>query len=261
MSGTLTPPEVWCDALGLDPERSELLELPTPFPTARRRIMVAPGIATTFRERDRYHQQLADLLARVVAARSGHYVAFFPSFAYLRAVAGRLELSDAEMLEQTEQMSDAERALLLDRLRRSDGRTRLLLAVLGGIFAEGVDYPGESLVGAVVISPALPTVSPERELIRGYFDQRDGSGFSSAYVAPGMTRVVQAVGRLIRSEQDMGVAVLVGRRFRQRNYARFFPGDWQDSGADRVVHRDLERELKRFWDSLEDPAVDAARSD
>jgi Rad3-related DNA helicase len=102
----------------------------------------------------------------------------------------------------------------------------LLLAVLGGVFAEGVDYPGEMLSEVIVVSPALPQVGPERELLKEYFADRYERGFDYAYLVPGMTRVVQAAGRLIRSADDRGVIVLICRRFLRPPYVTMLPADW-----------------------------------
>jgi DNA excision repair protein ERCC-2 len=123
----------------------------------------------------------------------------------------------------------------------------LVLAVQGGVFAEGVDYPGETLCGVIVISPALPQVSFEREQMRRYYEEKYGKGFEFAYLYPGMNRVVQSVGRLIRSESDCGVAVLVCQRFAQPQYSTLFPPEWSDGGETDLVCNDLRMELARFW--------------
>jgi DNA excision repair protein ERCC-2 len=138
-------------------------------------------------------------------------------------------------------MSEAQRQALLDSLTEPEP-PKLVLAVQGGVFAEGVDYPGELLSGVIVVSPALPQVSFERELMRRFYEQRYGKGFEFAYLYPGMNRVIQSVGRLIRTETDCGVAVLVCQRFTQPQYAALFPPDWEE-----VVSNDLDTELREFW--------------
>ena len=137
MSATLRPLEAYRESLGL-PDETELLELGTPFPTDRRRVLVVPRIATTFRARARYYDEAARVVTEVAETRAGHYGVFTPSFAYLRELRERLGgSSNAVLLTQEEGSSDRERAGLLDELRREDGQTRLLLAVQGGVFAEG----------------------------------------------------------------------------------------------------------------------------
>jgi DNA excision repair protein ERCC-2 len=110
-----------------------------------------------------------------------------------------------------------------------------------------VDYPGEQLCGVIVVSPALPQVGFERELMRQYYDNRYGKGFEFAYIYPGMNRVVQSVGRLIRTETDRGVAVLVCQRFRQPAYTALFPPDWFEEVDGQVVPADFATELRNFW--------------
>ncbi len=121
-----------------------------------------------------------------------------------------------------------------------------MLAVQGGIFAEGIDYPGELLSGVIVVSPALPQVTYERELMRRYYQNNYGRGFEFAYLYPGMNRVIQSVGRLIRTDSDRGVAVLVGRRFAEPQYQALFPHDWSQRPGD-LRADDLAAELALFW--------------
>ena len=128
---------------------------------------------------------------------------------------------------------------------------KLVLAVQGGLFAEGVDYPGETLSGVIVVSPALPQVSFERELMRAYYQEHYGKGFEFAYLYPGMNRVIQSVGRLIRTETDCGVAVLVCRRFAESQYSTLFPPDWSKGEEKTLVAKDLDAELRRFWSRVD----------
>ena len=139
------------------------------------------------------------------------------------------------MIEQTEAMAEADRTGVLDSLRQEAAEGRLLLAVQGGIFAEGVDYPGNMLIGAIVVGPGLPRMDAEQELIRAYYEEKYGSGFAYAYLYPGMTRVIQSAGRVIRSETDVGIVALLDKRFTYTNYCRRFshptgipnpPGNW-----------------------------------
>jgi DNA excision repair protein ERCC-2 len=122
------------------------------------------------------------------------------------------------------------------------------LAVLGGIFAEGVDYPGRMLSQVIVVSPGLPQFNLERELLKAYYQEIYGHGFGYAYLIPGMTRVVQAAGRLIRSDTDRGVITLVGRRFLDPRYARLLPEEWLDGGPTCLLNLDPERAVRDFFD-------------
>ena len=141
-------------------------------------------------------------------AHSGNDLVLFPSYRFLSEVAAKMPPTRARLLVQRPDLSDFERQQILRRLSSPPEGGVLLLAVSGGMYAEGVDYPGELLSGVFVVSPALPQVSFERELLRRYFDEKEEAGFDYAYLQPGMTRVVQAAGRLIRSETDRGVIAL-----------------------------------------------------
>jgi DNA excision repair protein ERCC-2 len=177
-------------------------------------------------------------------------MALFPSYEFLRAVAKELSISGWELHVQEARMGEPERQALLEALKKTEP-PKLVLAVQGGLFAEGVDYPGELLSGVIVVSPALPQVNYERELIRRYYDEEYGKGFEFAYLYPGMSRVIQSVGRLIRSETDTGVAVLVCRRFTQPQYREVFPSDWIAGDVNSMITRDLAEDLERFWDGVE----------
>ena len=151
-----------------------------------------------------------------------------------------------EVIVQEPKMSESQRLALLESLKEPQP-PKLILAVQGGLFAEGVDYPGETLSGVIVVSPALPQVSFERELMRQYYEEHYGKGFEFAYLYPGMNRVIQSVGRLIRSESDLGVAVLVCQRFAELQYSTLFPPDWSESMADKRAGYNLATELGNFW--------------
>jgi DNA excision repair protein ERCC-2 len=289
MSATLTPMEFYRQMLGFDPDRTDALTLPSPFPRENRRVLVVPTVSTVYRQRnDASYRAIAGIIAQTAGAHAGNYMALFPSYEFLRAVAEQLcsssavTLSEAkgrgragekteilphttaasrqtrlrfaqndnagewQLLAQSPAMTDADRQKFLDALKTTDP-PKLVLAVQGGVFAEGVDYPGEQLSGVIVVSPALPQVSFERELMRQYYDSRYGKGFEFAYLYPGMNRVIQAVGRLIRTETDRGVAVLVCNRFRQPSYTALFPPDWFEETDEQVLPADFTTELREFW--------------
>jgi len=249
MSATLSPMEFYREMLGFDSERTDEAEFSSPFPRENRKIAVMTGVLTTFRQRAAHYGKIAEAIATTVAARRGNYMALFPSYEFLRAVAERLPDGDWELKIQTPNMTELQRNALLESFKQVE-TPKLILAVQGGLFAEGVDYPGELLSGVIVVSPALPQVSFERELMRRYYDQRHGKGFEFAYLYPGMNRVIQSVVRLIRTETDRGVAVLVCRRFTHPQYSTLFPPDWSETGDGVVVCAnldDLAAELGAFW--------------
>ena len=122
---------------------------------------------------------------------------------------------------------------------------------MGGIFSEGVDFRGDMCIGVVVFSPALPQIKFERELIREYYDQKNDNGFNYAYLYPGINKVIQSVGRLIRSQQDKGIIVLAGERFAQDEINQLFPEYWFENEGDVVITENLAETVEKFWQRFE----------
>lgn len=258
MSATLVPVTFYRDVLGFDRDRTRLVALPSPFPKEHRRVAIVGDISTRYRHRAQSVEPVARVIEQVVAARRGNYFAFFPSFEYLDAVAAHVAPASAVVLRQERVMSERARADLLDRLREERG-SHVVLAVQGGIFGEGVDYPGGMLIGVIVVGPGLPRVSFEQELMREYFAERYEMGFEYAYLYVGMNRVVQSVGRLIRSEHDVGVAVLIGQRFTTSPYADLIPPDWYEVSPLELVTHNVAEDVARFWEGID--AEEALRRD
>jgi DNA excision repair protein ERCC-2 len=151
------------------------------------------------------------------------------------------------VLVQRPDLTEAGRRGIFQELAAPAPPGVLLLAVLGGMYAEGVDYPGELLSAVFIVSPALPQVSFERELLRRYFEETEQAGFEYAYLQPGMTRVIQAAGRLIRSETDFGVIALLCRRFLQEPYVSRLPRDWYEDSPLELATKDPAGEIRKFF--------------
>lgn len=241
VSATLSPAEFYLDVLGL-PDASESVRVASPFPAERRAVFLAPRISTAFRDRPAQADPTARLLSACIEATPGHTALFFPSFAMLDDIVPRLSIT-REVRAQSPGMADEARQAALDALHPS--RPPIVLAgVLGGIFAEGVDPPPGALRGVFVISPGLPPIGLERDRLRAAYEQRFGQGFRYASLIPGLTRVVQAAGRLIRRPEDRGVILLVDRRFRWRDVRTLLPPDWDPSIPD-----DPAAAIRDFWAS------------
>ncbi|MBN1918879.1 MAG: PD-(D/E)XK nuclease family protein [Verrucomicrobia bacterium] len=258
MSATLVPLTFYRDVLGFDRDRTRLVALPSPFPKEHRRVLVVGDVSTRYRHRSQSLERVARVIEQVAAARRGNTIVFFPSFEYLEAVAAHVVPASAVVLRQERFMSERARGELLDRLRQERGN-HVVLAVQGGIFAEGVDYPGGMLIGVIVVGPGLPRVSFEQELMREYYAERYEMGFEYAYLYVGMNRVIQSVGRLIRSEHDAGVAVLIGQRFTTPPYAELMPPDWYEGSPLELVTYDVAGDVARFWEEI--AAEEALRRD
>ncbi|HSL18987.1 MAG TPA: helicase C-terminal domain-containing protein [Methylomirabilota bacterium] len=245
MSATLEPFDFYRDLLGFDPHRTSTLYVPSPFPAENRLVLAIDDVDTTWKRRAAHYDRIASWIGRLAHPRSNVLV-LFPSYAFLDAVSDRLSAPRHRLLVQRPGSSDGDQREFLAAL--GNGDPHLLLAVLGGIFAEGVDYPGRMLSQVIVVSPGLPQFNLERELLKAYYQEIYGHGFGYAYLIPGMTRVVQAAGRLIRSDTDRGVITLVGRRFLDPRYARLLPEEWLDGDPTCLLNPDPERAVRDFFD-------------
>lgn len=246
-SATLSPMEMTRRILGLQKERTCSIALPPPFPREHRKVMILPQVRTTFAAREKNFGTISNLIAQMSDARTGNSLVLFPSYQFLEKIAERLPPVRARLLLQRPGISEAQRQEILGALAAPPPGGILLFAVLGGMYAEGVDYPGELLTGVFIVSPALPQVSFERELLRRYFDETEQAGFEYAYLQPGMTRVIQAAGRLIRNETDRGVIALLCQRFLQEPYVSRLPRDWYDERPAQLIAHHPAEEIRKFF--------------
>lgn len=255
LSATLEPFEFYRKTLGFPADRTAELSLPSPFPRSNRKIVVVSEVDTTYKRRADHYVRIAEHVAEIADAGDGNFLALFPSYAFLREIAERMPPIQKRVMVQRSDMSDYERNAILDILRDRPKRGNLILAVSGGMYAEGVDYQGDMLSGVMVIGPALPQVSFEQELLKEYYDERYGAGFEFAYLIPGMTRVVQSAGRVIRSEHDVGVIALLCKRFTQETYTRYFPADWYEESPRELVSRKAASEIRSFFEAKATPQL------
>ena len=246
-SATLSPVEMTRRMLGLEKERTRSITLPPPFPREHRKVMILPQVRTNFAAREKNFGAIARLLAQMSDAQNGNGLVLFPSYQFLEKVAERLPPLRARLLVQRPNLAASERHEILNALAAPPPGGTLLLAVLGGMYAEGIDYPGELLTAVYIVSPALPQVSFERELLRRYFEETEQAGFEYAYLQPGMTRVIQAAGRLIRNETDRGVIALLCQRFLQEPYVSRLPRDWYDERPAQLIARHPAEEIRKFF--------------
>jgi DNA excision repair protein ERCC-2 len=236
LSATLSPPEFYTGLLGFEAGRTAFVEIPNPFPVENRRVVIDPTVATAYRERPANYDRIAERLAGFADSVPGNCLALFPSYAFLAEVTGRMRMRNKRVLEQRQADSEQERNLLLQALRSAVFGDILLVAVAGGVFAEGVDYPGEVLKAVAIVGPCLPAMTLEQKLLKDYYQERFDRGFEYSFVVPGMTRVVQAAGRLIRSPEDTGIIALFDQRFLYAPYRDYLPGDWlPEEGAGALV--------------------------
>ncbi|NLD38756.1 MAG: ATP-dependent DNA helicase [Desulfatiglans sp.] len=223
------------------------LEIASPFPPENLCLIIYSGISTLFKNRESTKTNAAALINPVIDTRKGNYLLFFPSYAYMQMIISLFEAEDKgfEIIIQNQGMTGEERDNFLSRFSVCNENALLGFAVMGGIFGEGIDLAGERLSGAVIYGVGLPGISPERDIIRDYFNETDQAGYEYAYLYPGINRVLQAAGRVIRSETDRGVVILVDERYREHRYKSLFPVNWQPVKV--KTKEELERALERFW--------------
>ncbi|KQC07967.1 MAG: hypothetical protein APR54_05260 [Candidatus Cloacimonas sp. SDB] len=226
-SATLTPLKYFKEILGCD-EKAETATYPSPFPRENLQVFLENKISIKYKNRKLTLEQLTDLISSFIRSKKGNYLIFFPSYEYmnqaLELVIG--ENPEIDFLVQTSGMSESEREDYIAAFSHDNLRTTAGFAVMGGVFGEGIDLIGKRLDGAIIIGVGLPGISFERELIRDYFN-RKGKGFDYAYKFPGITRVLQAAGRVIRTETDRGKILLIDERFSNYAYRSLLPQDWQ----------------------------------
>ncbi|MDR7078249.1 Rad3-related DNA helicase [Neobacillus niacini] len=226
-SATLSPLPYYQDILGGKAE-DYLLSIPSPFREEQTDIFIKP-LSTRYRDRERTKEKIVSMIHSLVKNRPGNYLIFFPSYHYLLTVYEQFvkEYPEISTLHQGAGMSEEEREAFLEQFKPNLTETLIGFAVLGGVFSEGVDLKGDRLNGVVVIGVGLPQLCYERNLIKDHFNKKGKNGYDYAYIYPGMNKVLQAGGRLIRSEEDQGTIVLVDDRFLQRHYQNLLPAEWR----------------------------------
>lgn len=247
-SATLKPFEYYVSLCGLDPETTKVSEFESPFPKNNRKLLVIPQVSTKYEDRTKNYGKIKDAIRRIVLQRKGNYFVFVPSFAFLDQVCDLGDVSGFQVLKQVHDMKLSQVNEYLCILRDRTTPT-IIFAVQGGVFSEGVDYPGDSLIGALVVGPSLPLFDEEREKMRAYYETKYGAGFDFAYVYPAMSRVVQSAGRVIRSESDRGLIVLMDGRFLSERYVKAMPRDWYDDSVRELVSNRILSEIQEFWGS------------
>ena len=265
-SATMLPIQYYKKLLGGEETDYEVYARSVFLPQ-KKGLFIAEDVTSRYSRRsEQEYDRIAAYIHQVVGERHGNYMVFFPSHVFLQQVYERYEAlyaegDKAECIVQTERMDEQEREIFLKKFEGNgdcrfsevihmeieiEEETSLVgFCVLGGIFSEGIDLKEDRLIGALIVGTGLPQVCTERELIKGYFDGHGADGFDYAYRYPGMNKVLQAAGRVIRTSQDVGIVALLDDRFLQYSYQKLFPREWVDY---EIVNRDsVSRRVERFW--------------
>ncbi|MGN1187746.1 MAG: ATP-dependent DNA helicase, partial [Lachnospiraceae bacterium] len=236
----------------------------SPFDRKNRCLAVGYDVTSRYtRRNENEFRKIKNYIDSVTKQKKGNYMVFFPSYGYMESVY-RLYL-DEEGAEgiyvQSRGMKEQEREEFLDRFRSGtangadgkDGGGCIGFCVTGGVFSEGIDLKNESLIGCIIVGTGIPQICTERQLLRDYYDAKEGMGYDYAYTYPGMNKVMQAAGRVIRTMEDVGVILLLDERFAKKEYVRLFPEEWDDY---RLVDMEQAPEVvAEFWKSVEEKRV------
>lgn len=221
------------------------------FPQENKFLFIGTDVSTRYTRRgESTYQRFARYIAVMAEQKKGNYMAFFPSYRFLEEVhTCFLECVDHEVdsICQVSYMDEEQREEFLEEFEQEREKSLVAFCVMGGIFSEGIDLTEDKLIGAVIAGTGLPQVCTEREILKQYFNAADMDGFDYAYLYPGMNKVLQSAGRVIRTESDRGVILLLDDRFREMRYREVFPREWQQYQLGSV--KNLEQEIRTFWES------------
>lgn len=248
-SATMRPVDYFKDMFGCRADAYHLI-LPSPFPVDNFGQFLNHTISTFYKDRETTAPLVNGAITAFVGQRKGNYLLYFPSYAYLERIYHLFvhDNPDVTTIRQYQSMSDSERNGFLVRFSRSNSETLVGFAVLGGVFGEGIDLVGERLNGAVIVGVGLPGLSPERDLICDYFSEVYQAGFEYAYMFPGINRVLQAAGRVIRTENDCGIVLLIDRRFGTHRYRSLLPREWNPVRV--TDNMRLKEHVADFWQRI-----------
>lgn len=247
-SATLTPLDYFREILGGNKEDDITFSLSSPFDEKKFCLLVADNISTKFSNRDDSYDKIVELIKATVEQKVGNYMIYFPSYKYMNEVYSRFTVlyPDIHVISQEIAMTEENREVFLNRFQSTAADTFIAYGVLGGIFSESIDLLGNRLIGSVIIGVGLPQINPEEDIIRNYFQSKNRMGYEYAYMYPGMNKVLQAAGRVIRSETDEGIVILVDERFSQGNYQSLFPDHWEHKIFVQDICK-LKNNLVNFW--------------
>ncbi len=268
-SATLLPIQYYKQLLSTDKD-DYAIYAESPFDTSKRLLLLGTDVSTKYTRRDEnMYQKYARYLVKIAGTKKGNYIAYFPSYKFMSEVyeaflqileeadtdAGTGPVSEAdtgaqtdtdiEYVMQSQYMSEEAREIFLENFEEERDGSLVGFCVMGGIFAEGIDLDREKLIGAIIIGTGLPQVCREREMLKDYFDAHGLRGFDYAYLYPGMNKVQQSAGRVIRTDEDEGVILLLDERFQDSRYQEVFPREWRDYQL--CTEENVQQKIEQFW--------------
>ncbi|MGN1266361.1 MAG: ATP-dependent DNA helicase, partial [Dorea sp.] len=257
-SATLLPIHYYKQLLSTEKE-DYAIYAESPFDIENRLLLLGTDVSTKYTRRGKdMYQKYAQYLLMLVSSRKGNYIAFFPSYhfmeevyeAFLNLIEDQSEhKNEIEYIMQSQYMSEEAREIFLESFEEKRDGSLIGFCVMGGIFSEGIDLTYDKLIGTAIVGTGLPQVCRERELLKKYFDEHGMRGFDYAYLYPGMNKVLQSAGRVIRTDKDQGVILLLDERFQDFRYQEVFPREWRNYGI--CNEKTVESQINGFWNRVE----------
>lgn len=228
-SATLSPLGYFRDILGGDKDSFGVV-LDSPFDIKNREILVVDNISTRYKDRESSYDAIVEQIDAVISCKTGNYMVFLPSFEYMNKIKERFNIKypNVKTISQDNIMSELEREVYLSKFKNKPTQTMVSFNVISGIFSEGIDFKGDKLIGSIIVGVGLPMICLERDVVKDYFQRQNGYGFDFSYTFPGINRVVQAAGRVIRTDDDKGIIMLIDDRFKTPKYKSLFPKEWSN---------------------------------
>ena len=247
-SATLSPLVYFKRFLG--GTQMSLVNLDSPYNADHFLVLTADQISTRYKYRQQTFKQISEMLIAFVQGHKGNYLFYFPSYAYMNLVyqdfIGKAKREPLNIIRQNQERSPEEKEAYLDQFQQDQKKSLVGFAILGSSFGESIDLTGESLIGVAIIGVGLPMISRENDMLRDYFQNQNHQGYNYAYMYPGFSKVLQAMGRVIRTEVDRGVALLIDDRYKERRYQELFPKYINTPEHVRNIS-ELRERLDAFW--------------
>ena len=246
-SATLLPIHYYKNLLSIEKD-DYAIYAQSSFPEENMLLLQARDVSTRYTMRDsNMYRRYAKYIEKTARCKKGNYMVFFPSYKFMQEVYGQFVRSEEkiDIILQSQNMGEQEREKFLEEFDRNRDNSLVGFCVMGGVFSEGIDLTADRLIGAIIVGTGLPQVCNDREILKGYFDARGMRGFDYAYLYPGINKVLQSAGRVIRTETDRGIILLLDERFSQRQYRDSFPREWKNCQVCNAAT--LEDHLESFW--------------
>ena len=249
-SATLAPQDYFIDLLG-GAKNAKAISLKSPFERDNLAVIISSDISTKYEDRGiKTYRKAASVIAAALSAKAGNYIAYFPSYEFMEAVHREFsrKYKNVDTNLQKRKMTNSQKEHFLEMLKADAGVLRVGFCVLGGSFSEGIDLPGTRLIGAIIFGVGMPGLSSERNILKDYYENKNECGYDYAYTFPGMNNILQAAGRVIRTESDRGVVILADKRYTEEKYKTLFPYYWNNiKTADNAL--DVANYCREFWNN------------